>query len=83
MITDKQIKNLRREAAEAGDLVQVHVCDVALGLEEPIETAEQWEERYGGGGFDASERRAITAVGSQEQAREMCAKAIAGVERGE
>lgn len=33
-ITDTQIRNLRAEAAAAGDLAQVNLCDAALGLAE-------------------------------------------------
>ncbi len=29
-ITDEQIRGLRAEAAEAGDLLQVGICDIAL-----------------------------------------------------
>lgn len=73
--TDRQIRALRAEAA--GDLVLVHICAVALGEQEPITTGEEWEERYGGGGFSGHERRAIMAIASQEQAVAECAAAIA------
>jgi hypothetical protein len=76
-ITDSQIRSLRREAAEAQDLVTVHACDVALGVQEPVTTPAAWEERYGGGGHDADERRAVLAIADTDAARAICAEAIA------
>lgn len=30
-VTESQIRNLRTSAGQAGDLVQVEICDIALG----------------------------------------------------
>lgn len=76
-ITDSQIRTLRREAAEHGDLVTTHACDVALGVQEPVTTATAWEDRYGGGGHDADERRGVIAIADAAAARAICAEAIA------
>lgn len=76
-ITNEQIKTLRAEAGEAGDLAQAFICDVALGRENAITTAEEWEDRLGGGGFDAHNREAIMAIDSEESARAECASVIA------
>jgi len=54
---------LRREAAAAGDDAQVIVCDIAMGDEDPIATAEEWAARYGGGGFDEHVRRVVLREG--------------------
>jgi hypothetical protein len=76
-LTDREIAFLRSEAESAGDTVQVHTCDVALGTEAPVTTAEAFEERYGGGGFADWERAAVLKVASAEQARSLCADAVA------
>ena len=34
IVTDGQIDALRKEAAQAGDLEQVRLCEIALGYEE-------------------------------------------------
>lgn len=75
-VSDEQITALRQEAAQAGDLAQVHICSVALGDEDPVTTADAFETRYGGGGFDAAETRAMMAVGSAAEARAYCAQII-------
>lgn len=75
-ITDDQIRQLRDEAAAAGDDVQRIICDIALGEEEPTPTADAWEDRWGGGGFAAWEEREIRSVTSAEDAREVCQRAI-------
>lgn len=75
-ITEDQIRALRTEAAQAGDRVQVHICDVALGDEEPVTTVREFKERYGGRGYGRRERAEIMNVTSREQAWDMCAQAI-------
>lgn len=42
-ITDAQIRTLRAEAAAAGDLAQVNLCDAALGLAEALMVDEARE----------------------------------------
>lgn len=72
-ITDEMIEVLRAEAAEEGDGATVVICAIALGRLDPVETAEHWEERYGGGGFSQEEERFIRAHGrSVEVARAKC-----------
>lgn len=75
-ITTAQIRELRAEAIEAGDDVQVILCDIATGDEDPIATGVAWEERFGGGGFEGHQRVTIMGCTSAEVAREMCADAI-------
>lgn len=75
-ITDDQIRALRTEAAAAGDNVQVHACDVAIGSQEPIATATAYEDRYGGGGLSKDDRKAILAIASVADAADLCADAI-------
>lgn len=65
LVTDEQISQLRREAAEAGDLVQVAICDVALGI---YDEQKVWVDKAA-----ARRVRGMTA----DQAREICAKVIA------
>jgi hypothetical protein len=73
MITDDEIKALRREAAEAGDMLQVALCDVAFGFDgdfyEEILTSEIRREL---------ETRGIIPehVGACVLAREACEKAV-------
>lgn len=75
-ITSAQIRALRTEAGEAGDSAQVAVCNIALGNEEPVTTAAAWEDRFGGGGHSDSERKAIMAARTTEQAQQICADVI-------
>lgn len=77
MITNAQIYQLWREAAEAGDMVQVHICTVALGDENPVTNADSFEDRFGGHGLSAHEQRSIMAIKTRKQAIEICAKVIA------
>ena len=74
-LTDDMIHELREEAGAAGDDALGHICDVALGNEDPVTTANAFEDRYGGGDmYDA--QRAILACDSVETARGQCAAAI-------
>lgn len=75
-LTDTMILGLRDEAGSAGDLVQKMICDMALGREEPVPGAAEWEERFGGGGFSHDEEMRMRRVSSQDDARKMCAEAI-------
>jgi hypothetical protein len=55
-ITDDQIRALRREAAEASDLAQMVLCDLALEGEVDL------EDYSGGGGWNADEWRRAGSV---------------------
>ena len=74
-LTDDMIHELREEAKEHGDDALVHICDVALGNEDPVTTANAFEDRYGGGDM-YSAQRAILACDGAETARAECAAAI-------
>ena len=60
----------RELAHDRGDLVTVTIADIALGKEPPVRDAVDWEERFGGSGFDLDERRTIMSIESREDARE-------------
>lgn len=68
-----QVRGLRREAVEAGDIVQQVICDVALG-----EADDETVEDYSGGGHSVREMRGISDAleMTQEQAWQACADAI-------
>ena len=74
-LTDDMISDLRDEAKEHGDEALVHVCDVALGNEDPVTTGDAFENRYGGGDMYPAQR-AILACDGVETARAECAAAI-------
>ena len=74
-VTDPDIRALADEAGAHGDLVQRHICRVALGLEEPVTIPEDLEDRYDGGLRD-DERAEIMAIKTPEQARRVCEAAI-------
>lgn len=76
LITAAQIRAMRNEAQAAGDVVQVHACDVALGEQDPVTTAADYEDRYGGGGLSASDRKEIMAISGVDDAMALCAAAI-------
>jgi hypothetical protein len=63
-VADAQIEQLRAEAAEAGDDVQVEICDVAL-------------ERQELACVDTDDETAPVVAVRTAQARVMCARAIA------
>jgi len=67
-IPSAQIRSLRTEAASAGDFVVTHACDILLGREEPVTTADQWEDRYGGGGHTDAERDDVMAIADEDAA---------------
>lgn len=75
-LTDTMIRELHSEARAAQDDVQRIICDIALGDEEPTPTGESFEERFGGGGFDHAETRAIMAIKTVDDARRECAEVI-------
>jgi hypothetical protein len=75
-LTHNMIYALRTEAGAAGDLVIGHACGVAIGDEDPVTTADAWEERYGGGGHSRDERAGVLAIDSPAVARRVCAVAI-------
>lgn len=75
-LTDKMIRALRWEARQSGDVVTRHACGMALGEEEPILDPDDWEERYGGGGYSCLDRKNIMAIRTRHAARQNCAVVI-------
>jgi len=69
-ITNKQIRALKAEAATAGDLAQVMICDLAIGGPAALTGAEPGTE---------ADRLLSTGM-SQDEAREACADVIADAE---
>ena len=61
-LTTASIRALRREAAAASDLITFHACDLLTGDEPEITDVGEWEERYGGGGWDADDYRAVIGM---------------------
>lgn len=76
-ITDRQIRELREEARESGDSVMGIICEMALGDVDPVVDGTDWEDRFGGSGYDRGERAAIMAIDTIDEARQVCADAIA------
>lgn len=74
--TTAQIRALRAESSDAGDVVRAFICSVALGDEQPADDADAFEERFGGGGLLDHEKRAVMAIGSREDAIRECARII-------
>lgn len=75
-LTDKMIRALRWEARQSGDVVTRHACGMALGEEEPILDLDDWEERYGGGGYSAEDRKDVMAIRTRHAALQNCAEVI-------
>lgn len=75
-LTLPMVHALRTEASANSDFVTYHICGVVIGDEDPVTTAEAWEDRYGGGGFRRVEQAAIMAVDSREAARRRVADVI-------
>ena len=75
-ISNAQILDLLAEAMVDGDDVLVHVCGVAIGDEEPISTPEEWEERYGGGGYAPGHMDGCIRFDSVDSCRVECARVI-------
>ncbi len=75
-VTETQIRRLRVEARDAGDLGQVHICNIALGELDPVTTADEFESRYGSCGLSASELAVIFTCDSQETAWRACTRVI-------
>lgn len=71
-ITNQQIRALRTEAAEAGDLLQVAICDWALGEVDADDIAERDV-------LDPADRSRVLAM-SVHEARVACARVIAAAE---
>lgn len=82
-VTDAQIKALRGEAAEAGDVAQRILCDIALDGEDSLYDEEcldaDGRPDYSGGGHSRGELRAIEEAlrMTQDEARAECARVIA------
>ncbi len=78
-ITDAQIRTLRREAAEAGDIVQTVICDLATGDltldgDESTNRLAQVTDTYPV--LTREECRRVADM-TEEEARAACAEAIA------
>jgi len=69
----KSLRDLHRQARETRDVALQHAAGVALGEEDLVTTAAEYEARYGGGGLDATARAEILAVQSVDDAIRMCA----------
>lgn len=65
-VTDEQVRGLRDEAATAGDIVQLAMCDAATGT---------LAEDYSGGGLRAEDWRRIRDM-ARDEARAACAAAL-------
>lgn len=80
-ITDRDISSLRQSAGVAGDIIQVVICNVALG-EVDVSDEDALDEDglpdYSGGGHDADDLRKIRAWlrSSQEEAWAECERVI-------
>jgi len=73
LVTDKQIKALRTEAAKAGDHAQALICDIATGAVDPDEGYEHlriWSF------LSKADQRKITKLDT-DAARDICAEVIA------
>lgn len=57
-VTDRDIRNLRTEAAQAGDLVQVALCDWALGHAGAASDALVGDPVWGAEGVTRADARA-------------------------
>lgn len=67
MVTDRQIRALKREAGEAGDLRMVMICDVALGDD-------------GAGAEPGTDMAAVSAEYDTDSARAECERVIRDAE---
>jgi hypothetical protein len=72
-LSSSVVRQLRGEAASAGDAVMVHACEVWLGLEEPILDGNAYETRYGGGGFGFDEQTQIIGMDITAAESAICA----------
>lgn len=72
-ITTAQIKSLRSEAAQAGDRLQVAICEIALGNEPDLDGLQG----LGPSGLTVTGERVPVEALTQDQAIEACADVIA------
>lgn len=77
MIDDDQIRTLRREAQSVGDMVQVAVCELALGCDDPAALPDELD-------MTETQRAHLEALGLDDghetiaqNARVQCAQVIA------
>lgn len=81
-ITRSQIEQLRREAAEAGDITQRILCDIALDGQDSQYDADCLDDEgypdYSGGGHSTWELRKIREAlrMTREEARAECERVI-------
>jgi hypothetical protein len=76
--TTNLITDLRAESHAAGDDATYILCDIALEYEPVILSANDWEEYYGGGGYDLRTRRTVLLHGhTVESAIAQCLLIIA------
>lgn len=76
--TNEQIRRLRSDSAETGDVFMVAVCDVALEEGAGPLTQEQiaaGERDYSGGGLNAQDQRRVNAM-THDEALALCVEAI-------
>lgn len=81
-LTHAQIRALRSEAEQAGDAMQIAVCDLAM--EDGAEALTQaqiyaGERDYTGADVRGDDQRRLNGM-TQDEAREECARVIAATE---
>jgi len=70
--THTKLRDLHRQAKQTGNVLLQHAAGVALGEEDLVTTAAEYEARYGGGGLDSTARAEILAVQTVDDAIRMC-----------
>lgn len=80
-ITDRQIIDLRITARRNQDLPLQHACGLIDGREEPIATAAEYEDRYGGGGHSEHERKQVIGM-TEDDAQALVIETIASITEG-
>lgn len=75
-MTDNDLKMLAFDAQVHGDDALCILALIALGDLEPVTSAEEWEDRYGGGGYSDAVRDVLLEHGASiESALAMCKSA--------
>lgn len=71
-----ELKVLRSAAYMSGDEALELLANIALGGEKPVPSAEEWEDRYGAGGYADDVRAVVIEHGSLvESALALCKSA--------
>jgi hypothetical protein len=81
-ITNGQIRSLRAEAAEAGDFVQVVLCDLALSSCPARDVPQIIGETDEAMRLQLKALGVTEGAGSDLQARELCGRAIRAAQAG-